>query len=93
MKNSIAVILIALIILGNGAVAALRVDAVNGVDDRQTSITALESANTSLQNAIATLQAEQNQAALAVAALEADSRGLIRLRYRCPQIRCVDRTD
>lgn len=71
MKNSIAVALVALIILGNGAVAALRLDAVNGVNDRQTGITALESANTSLQSAITALQAEQNQAALAVAALEA----------------------
>ena len=52
MKNSIAVVLVALIILGNGAVAALRLDAVNGVNDRQTSITALESSNTSIQNAI-----------------------------------------
>ena len=75
MKNSIAVVLVALIILGNGAVAALRLDAVNGVNDRQTSITALESSNTSIQNAITALQAEQNQAALAVAALEALVKG------------------
>ncbi len=70
MKNTITIILIAIVVAGNGVIAGLRLDAANRLADDRTQIAALAADNTAIQSGIDALQAEQEQAATSLTALE-----------------------
>jgi serine protease Do len=70
MNNSLTIILVAVLLLGNGAIAALRLNVENQTEIDISAIATLESSNTALDNGIDALAAEQAQAAAALAALQ-----------------------
>ncbi len=70
MKNTITIILIALVVAGNGVIAGLRLDAANTIAEDRARITALAADNTDIKNGIDALTAEYDQAVSSLAALE-----------------------
>jgi len=69
MKNTLTIILIAIVVAGNGVIAGLRLDAANRLADDRTQIT-MAADNLAIQSGIDALQAEQEQAATSLVALE-----------------------
>jgi len=76
MKNTLTIILIVIVVAGNGVIAGLRLDAANRLADDRTQIAALVADNTNIQNGIDELQAERAQAAASLAALRISATAL-----------------
>jgi serine protease Do len=71
MKNTLNIVLIALIVAGNGVIAGLRLEASDRLNEDKTQITALSTANTDIQSGIDELQAGRVQAQASLTALQA----------------------
>jgi serine protease Do len=71
MKNSVSVIIVAILIVANGVFAALNISAASTINSDQTKISSLTAANTTIQNGITALQSSGSQTQASVAAVQA----------------------
>jgi serine protease Do len=70
MKNSMSVIIVAILIVANGVITGLHISANNQISTDQIQITSLSSANTSIQSGIAGLQSSGTQTQASLTAVQ-----------------------
>jgi serine protease Do len=73
MKNSITVFLVALLVVVNGVLGVMHLQAGGRISDDQAKITAMEAASTSIESGIAAIATERAEAQAALAALQSSA--------------------